>query len=482
MPDVPVISVQHVSKAYRIWESPAARLTAPVVAGLARLFPRTSFVGNWLQQRAARLCRDFHALNEISFEVHRGECWGIVGRNGSGKSTLLQIIAGTMQPTTGTVQVTGRVAALLELGSGFNPEFTGRENVFLNGAVQGISHGEITGIFDQITTFADIGDFIDQPLKTYSSGMMMRLAFAVQTAIEPDVLIVDEALSVGDAPFQAKCFARLRAMQSRGCTILFVSHDVGTVRTFCQQALWLADGQPRAQGPAVEVCDAYNRDCLRSMGMEFQETQKSAEETDAAPEIDNPAAHSLLLQEDNSEFQKYAAMERRGNGSVQLRNFFFLTADKQQRSSVLNWDEDVLAVYILVSDHGYDGLFQCGLVCKTLQGEELLCCSDRLHGLRLQLAPGEAQAVTMRTRLPLRAGQYAITTGIFLFPDEARFPHGTYDFTRSIVADFVPCSAILTIAPQFNLGIHGPVQVESQLTLHPSSVRPSPRALIQPTT
>ena len=355
----------------------------------------------------------------------------------------------------------GRVAALLELGSGFNPEFTGRENVMLNGAILGFSGAQMEAKFDEIAAFADIGDFINQPVKIYSSGMMLRLAFAVQTTVEPDVLIIDEALSVGDAPFQAKCFARIRHLQSTGCTILFVSHDVSTIRTFCQQALWLVQGQPRAQGDAIEVCDGYDRDCLRSMGMEFQEVQRKP---DAGPA--GATTHGArFLQEDQSEFQKFAAMERRGSGRVQLTNFFFVSEESRQRTSAIRWDEEVQAVYILVSEQGYDGLFQCGLVCKTIQGQELLCCSDRLHGQRLRLLPGEPQAVTLRTRLPLRAGQYMVTVGVFLFPDDALFPQGTYDFTRSTVADFVPCSAVVTIAPQFNLGIYGPVQIEAQLAV-----------------
>lgn len=461
----PVISVQKVSKAYRIWTTPVARLTSPLVAGMARLFPKNSLLAIWFKKHAEKNHRDFIALNDISFDVHSGECWGIVGRNGSGKSTLLQIIAGTMRPSTGAIRINGKVAALLELGSGFNPEFTGRENVYLNGAVQGLSKRDVHTIFDQVAAFADIGDFIDQPVRTYSSGMMMRLAFAVQTAIEPDILIIDEALSVGDAPFQAKCFARLRAMQNRGCTILFVSHDVGTVRSFCQQAIWLEHGVARGRGTAMEVCESYNRECLRSMGMEFQERHSPQQ----AIEEQSEQLKSLLLLEDNSDFSKLAALERHGVGSVRLNNFFFLSAEKQQRSSILSWDEDATAVYVLLSDQGYEGYFQCGLVIKTLQGSELLCCSDRTHGLQIKLLPGEAQAVTLRTRLPLRAGQYMITVGIFLFPDDARFTQGTFDFTRSTVADFVPCSAFITIAPQFNLGIYGPVQVEGQLTIHHSS-------------
>jgi lipopolysaccharide transport system ATP-binding protein len=461
MNDGPVISVSNVTKAYRIWESPAARLSSPLLASAARLFPAGSAVHRWLQARAARHYRDFLALNQVSFAVRRGECWGIVGRNGSGKSTLLQIIAGTLQPTTGSVQVRGRVAALLELGSGFNPEFTGRENVFLNGAVLGLTSAQMTQKFSEIAAFADIGDFLEQPVKTYSSGMLMRLAFAVQTAVNPDVLIIDEALSVGDAPFQAKCFARLRHLLDQGCTILFVSHDVATVRTFCAQAVWLAQGRPEAQGAAHVVCDAYNRDCFRAMGMDFPETAPAPAVAAAATD-----ARSSFLREDRTEFQKFAALERRGSGAIQLRNFFFATGPANQRAAEIAWDEPATAVYVIGSETGYEGRFQCGLVCKTIQGQELLCCSDRAHDLRLRLAPGEETVVTMLTQLPLRSGKYVITTGLFLFPDDARYPTGTYDFSRSTVADFIPCTTVVNIPPQFALGIYGPVQWESRLALH----------------
>jgi lipopolysaccharide transport system ATP-binding protein len=461
MSEGPVISVQHVTKAYRIWESPAARLTSPLQAVAARLFPSSWAPHRWLRARAARHYRDFLALDDVSFEVRRGECWGVVGRNGSGKSTLLQIIAGTLQPSSGSVQVHGRVAALLELGSGFNPEFTGRENVYLNGAVLGLTREEMARKFPEIAAFADIGDFLEQPVKTYSSGMLMRLAFAVQTAVDPDVLIIDEALSVGDAPFQAKCFARLRRLLDGGCTILFVSHDVATVRTFCQQALWLQQGRPASQGAAPVVCDAYNRDCFRAMGMDFPEALQPAGQAAVA----GADARSRYLREDRAEFQGLAALERRGNGTIQLLNFFFATGEGNQRSSVIKWDEPATAVYVIGSDRGYEGLFQCGLVVKTVQGQELLCCSDRRHDLRLRLAPGEEAVVTLRTQLPLRSGKYVVTTGLFLFPDDARLPIGTYDFTRSTVADFIPCSAAVSIPPQFGLGIYGPVQLEAQLAI-----------------
>ena len=255
----PVISVRNVSKAYRIWDTPSSRLTTPLWQGAAGLFPANSLPARALRSRAERSYRDFWALKDISFEVGRGESVGIIGRNGSGKSTLLQIIAGTMRPTAGVVQVRGRVAALLELGSGFNGDFTGRENVYLSGAVLGLARAEVDGLFDSIAAFADIGDFIEQPAKTYSSGMLVRLAFAVQTAVNPDILIIDEALSVGDEAFQRKCFARIETLKQRGTTLLFVSHSAHQVIEICDRAMLLSAGQNAGLGRPKEIVHRYHQ-------------------------------------------------------------------------------------------------------------------------------------------------------------------------------------------------------------------------------
>lgn len=257
VPNDVAISVENLSKAYRIWESPSARLTTPIQAGLASLLPARSGPAKWLKDRASATYRDFYALKDVSFSVGRGESVGIIGRNGSGKSTLLQIIAGTMQPTKGIVRVKGRVAALLELGSGFNPEFTGRENVYLNAAVLGLTRTETDACFDDIASFADIGEFLDQPIKTYSSGMQLRIAFAVATAVKPDVLIVDEALSVGDVFFQQKASKRIRNVIESGTTFLLVSHDPTAVRTLTRQALLLHEGSTAYFGASDEAVSRY---------------------------------------------------------------------------------------------------------------------------------------------------------------------------------------------------------------------------------
>lgn len=234
------ISIRGISKMYRIYDRPQDRLKQI-------LFGRFGYSYG----------RDFWALRNISFDVRKGEVLGIIGRNGSGKSTLLQIITGTLAPTEGEAHVNGRVAALLELGSGFKPDFTGRENVFFNGAILGIGRKEMEARFDEIVAFADIGAFIDQPVKTYSSGMMIRLAFAVQSSVEPDILIVDEALAVGDIFFQQKCYRRLEALRSRGVSILLVSHSMTDIEQLCERAVLLNSGEMLYQGPAPEVVKHY---------------------------------------------------------------------------------------------------------------------------------------------------------------------------------------------------------------------------------
>lgn len=254
-----VISVSNISKSYRIWEDPAARLTAPLLESAAQLMPGGGMPARWLRRRAAAQYHDFWALRDINLTVRRGEAVGIIGRNGSGKSTLLQLIAGTLQPTTGTVQVAGRVAALLELGSGFNPEFTGRENVYLNGAVLGLTREEVDGKFDQIAAFADIGEFIEQPVRIYSSGMVVRLAFAVAAHVDPAVLVVDEALSVGDARFQLKCARAIDRFIERGVTLLFVSHDASMVKRLCRRALLLDGGRALYQGAPNDTVNLYSK-------------------------------------------------------------------------------------------------------------------------------------------------------------------------------------------------------------------------------
>ena len=240
------IRVSNLSKCYQIYDTPRDRLKQFIMPRIRRVAGK--------QQK--QYFREFWALKDVSFEIKKGETVGIIGRNGSGKSTLLQMICGTLTPTSGSIQTNGRIAALLELGSGFNPEFTGRENVYMNAAVLGLSKEEIDTRFDDIVAFADIGDFIEQPVKAYSSGMMVRLAFSVIAHVDADILVVDEALSVGDAVFTQKCMRFIRKFQEHG-SLLFVSHDTSSVQNLCSSGIWLKNGKIEQAGTAKSVSEAY---------------------------------------------------------------------------------------------------------------------------------------------------------------------------------------------------------------------------------
>ncbi len=238
--DDTVIAVHDVSKMYRLYDRPQDRLKHQLLGRFGKEYGQA-----------------FWALQDVSFEVKRGEIVGIIGCNGSGKSTLLQLLAGVLQPTAGTIQVRGRVAALLELGSGFNPEYTGRENVFMNGAILGVSRAEMEDRFEQIASFAEIGDFIDQPVKVYSSGMFLRLAFAVAVNVDADILLIDEALAVGDVFFRQKCYQHLASLHERGVTIVLVTHAMLDVEEMCQWALLLHHGDVAFQGASAETVRQY---------------------------------------------------------------------------------------------------------------------------------------------------------------------------------------------------------------------------------
>ncbi|MEP6607085.1 MAG: ABC transporter ATP-binding protein [Burkholderiaceae bacterium] len=280
----PVLLIENVSKRYEIYARPQDRLRQFFYPRLQRLLP-----ASWRRQRP--FFNEFWAVREVSIHLNRGDALGILGRNGAGKSTLLQIVAGTLAPTSGSVAVSGKVAALLELGSGFSPEFTGRENVRLNASLLGLSASEIDDRFDAIAEFADIGEFMEQPVKTYSSGMLMRLAFAVQTAVEPELLIVDEALAVGDARFQKKCFGRLAQLREQGTTILFVTHDTSTILLFCTRAIILEHGRVYAEGDPQRIGREYHKLLFGNVG----EGKRAIEPTAKAPEPSSATGSSVEL-------------------------------------------------------------------------------------------------------------------------------------------------------------------------------------------
>ena len=255
-----VVQFSGVNKYYQIYDKPHYRLLQGLLGGRKQYF------------------RKFRALQDISFRIRKGETLGIIGRNGAGKSTILQILCGTLAPSSGTVAINGKITALLELGAGFNPEFTGRENVYMNAALFGMSADEVSKRFERIETFAEIGEFIDQPVKTYSSGMMLRLAFAVLAHIDADILVIDEALAVGDAIFTQKCMRFIRQFQRNG-TLLFVSHDMAAVQNLCARTIWLEQGKPTAIGASKAVIDRY----LQMTLQEVYGEDVTLRSTEAAP-------------------------------------------------------------------------------------------------------------------------------------------------------------------------------------------------------
>jgi len=264
------INAHAVGKCYSMFDRPVERL-------------RQLLLGRWSGRHQRR---EFWAMRDVSFCVAPGEVVGVVGRNGAGKSTLLQMICGTLRPSTGSLVVRGRVAALLELGAGFNPDFTGIENVHMNAAILGLSKAELSERIDGILAFADIGEFINQPVKTYSSGMFMRLAFAVATSVDPEVLVIDEALSVGDGAFARKSFDRIMGLKQAGKTILFCSHSMYQVEAMCTRAIWIDEGRIRMDGPAADVTSAYNA----SLAAPTKNEQAAAPISHDSPVNSSPAA------------------------------------------------------------------------------------------------------------------------------------------------------------------------------------------------
>lgn len=394
--DQVAIKVENLSKCFEIYETPRDRLKQ-------FLLPRAQSV---LGIQPRRYYREFWALKDISFEIKKGETVGIIGRNGSGKSTLLQMICGTLRATSGNIQTNGRIAALLELGSGFNPEFTGRENVYLNCALLGLSREETDARFDDITAFADIGEFIEQPVKTYSSGMYVRLAFAVNIVSQPDIMIVDEALAVGDMAFQAKCMTALTRIQDNGATVLFVSHDIGSIKSLCSRAVYLDSGQVRGLGKASTIAEDYVRAMREEMnGQDYQDCARQ----DIVPTLHDGSEDrqgKALEFKKSSEFERRVAAFRYGKGGARVTFAELLNQDDQPivaaefnqqvkiRIYFETTEEVQLSVNYYIQDDKKNLILGAGL---RLVGEQLLRC-----------ATGDARIVTYATSLPLHEGNYSI--------------------------------------------------------------------------
>ena len=410
------IDVSGLSKRYEIYEQPRDRLKQFILPRLQHAFGR----------KPSRYFREFWALSGVSFQVRRGETVGIIGRNGSGKSTLLQMICGTLNPTEGTITTKGRIAALLELGSGFNPEFTGRENVYTNAAVLGLSRAEIDARFDDIAAFADIGEFIEQPVKTYSSGMMVRLAFAVQAQVAPDILIVDEALAVGDAKFQAKCFERLKQLKQNGTSILLVTHSSEQIVTHCNRALLLDAGRATKIGQSKDVVNAYldllfGNEKRKSVDLSSKEkADDSSTSATSLPSTRLNCAEDVFSQRLGHNQHEY----RWGDGAARILDFY-LSADGHAYPTGIETGQKII---LEVSLKFIEDLFRpiMGVTVKTKEGITVSGVNSETLDVGYFKSLGKkGTAATVRTEFDCRLapGDYFISIGIASRSGEEIVPH-----------------------------------------------------------
>ena len=408
------IKVENLSKCYQIYDQPRDRLKQFIVPRLQRAIGRPS----------RQYFREFWALKDVSFEVKRGETVGIIGRNGSGKSTLLQMICGTLNPTGGSIETHGRIAALLELGSGFNPEFSGRENVYMNGAVLGLSREEIDQRFDAIAAFADIGDFIEQPVKTYSSGMMVRLAFAVQAQVSPDILVVDEALAVGDAKFQAKCFERLRQLKDEGTSILLVTHSSEQIVTHCSKAILLDGGHAIEYGEPRHVVNRY-MDIL--FGKEKAEMPELLGNEAGGIQLKNELPDTLLGTIDDvfSTRSGYNPHEYRwGDGTATILDYCLTVDDEDYPTAISTGQMIVLRLSIKFLSNLVRPIL--GITIKTREGVTVYGVnSETLDVGSFQSLGAAGSVVEARAAFTCRlaSGDYFVSFGVATKEGENVIPH-----------------------------------------------------------
>jgi len=441
----PALAVEGVSKVYRTWASPIDRLTQAI-------------------RRRHRPLAEHWALRDVSFAVERGQTVGLVGRNGSGKSTLLQIIAGTLRPTVGRYRVAGRVSALLELGAGFHPDFTGRENARLNAAILGLTREEIARALPSIAAFADIGDYIDQPVRTYSSGMAVRLAFAVAVHVDPEILVVDEALAVGDEAFQRKCFARLESFKGSGGTILFVSHAAQQVVSLCDRALLLDDGELLLDGEPRDVVAHYHRllfapedrrapvrEAVRRREPAVRELEPAADGPDAAPAID-PYFDPNLKPESMVSYEPAGA--RIGALAV-------TTPDGRPVNILRRGDRYEIRYRVdFAADAAAVGF---GTLVRTVAGIELAGASTALVGKVIDLVhAGDGWDVRHAFVCRLLPGTYFVNAGVSAqLGGERRFLHRLVDACmfrvlpegRQLTTGLVDLDFASSFAPAVNLGV-----------------------------
>lgn len=396
MSSEPVISMQHVGKYYEIYQKPEHRLWQMLLAGRKKFYHE-----HW-------------ACADINLDVQKGECLGIIGRNGAGKSTLLQLMAGTLTPSSGRILVNGRVAALLELGSGFNPEFSGRDNVFLNAAILGLSTGEIRERFPAIAEFADIGDFIDRPVKTYSSGMTLRLAFAVMANVDADILIIDEALAVGDAFFTQKCMRFLRDFMARN-TVVFVSHDTNAVCSLCTRALLLEAGRLKLAGSPREVSRKYLEDLYaeRQEKVNLTVPAESRKWSEPIQDMRREIYNGSTLRNDIEIFQFNQEEAGFGTGNASITEVWLANAGGERYAWIVGGE--VVFLHIVCSVNAPVNSPVVGFIVANSWGQQLfgdntwLAFRDKL----MELTPGEKLHVTFKFQMPVLAcGEYFVTAAI----------------------------------------------------------------------
>lgn len=402
------IRVNNLGKCYQIYDKPGDRLKQSLWRGRKKFY------------------REFWALHDISFEVKKGETVGIIGRNGSGKSTLLQLICGTLTSTTGEIQINGRIAALLELGSGFNPEFTGRENVYMNATILGLSRQEIDAKYDEIVAFADIGDFIEQPVKTYSSGMYVRLAFSVAINVEPDILVIDEALSVGDHAFQHKCISRFSQIIAGGASILFVSHDVGTVQAHCQRALWLDRGNIRSIGKASEISDRY-----------YQSIIEENVKYDRAQQVTAPRSEENILKAAPTDYKRTQLRpvnpsKRWGRKGIEITEWALCNNNGDQCNS-FHFRDKMKIIMRLSASKDIPACFP-GFLLRDLRGNFLTGITSRTCGYELEnLRAGDELQLTFTVELLYAADNYTIMLNVACDDRGADF----YDVCENVANFFI---------------------------------------------
>jgi lipopolysaccharide transport system ATP-binding protein len=412
----PVIEVEGITKVYHLWESPSARLKHAVISRLADVMPEK--IRQTLRAKNARYRSDFSALRDFSLRVERGHSVGIIGKNGSGKSTLLQIIAGTLRPTTGKVTVRGRVAALLELGSGFNPDFSGEENVLLNATLLGMTKAEIDQRYDEILRFADIGNFISQPVRTYSSGMIVRLAFSVAAHANAEILIVDEALAVGDVFFQQKCYRKIREIIDSGTTFLFVSHDFIAMQSICQTGVLLESGLKVFEGPADACAHRYMRE---SFAIPVPTKDKSIESELVEPgerkvELDLTEPVGLDVHRADEKISQGAAAidllptarSRHGEKWMEFVAVSLTDLAGEPVMAVAMGDEVYLTLVVRVNR----GIVNPEVAFRLIDrlGNLVFCtCNSSLRYDLGEFAAGSEFAIRFKTRLSVDVGHYTFT-------------------------------------------------------------------------